>query len=279
MKLEQTPRRVLGAVRFIDVNTKLRIAEPLWVQAAGVRFVQNRSGYYVVMRAKGLDDHRELFDGPPDTTPLGSLDVELKVVDPAWRYLPRRARFTLPRDAEPDHAGKEDSLFRPIDVALFPSPAHVAETGATVIRATVIAQGSDPPVRLPGVLIRVLRASDDKLLSLGMSDWRGRPRGEATVIVPGIPVTTWGDGNGNGNGDNGNGGAGDGPVLVHETLVILEVVFDAAFQPVDRDLIDPNDPVPDPDSLQTKPPTVPTPASAKLVSGRELPVTLQVPMP
>jgi hypothetical protein len=44
--------RVLGAIRFLDAETGLPIRSPLSVAGEGMCFVANRSGMFVITRAR-----------------------------------------------------------------------------------------------------------------------------------------------------------------------------------------------------------------------------------
>lgn len=275
---EVVERRILGAIRFLDATTRLAVAEPLAVAvervqivdpATGqpitpqpalaveaVRLIRNRRGDYVIASAPGLEAHAEAFEHTPAAPPLASIALELTVSDPGRWYLPRRCTIRLPRDPDPSHADQEDSLFRLVDVALFPAPIAALAPGWAVVRAHVteavtlpLPAGQAPPP-LAGALIRVVRAGDGERLAMGLSDQRG----EALVAVPGIPVTTW--------------GADEGPVLATEIPVTLEVVFDPAAGEI-----------PDPDALEATRETLRTSsAPAALASGRVLVVALSVPL-
>jgi hypothetical protein len=164
--------------------------------------------------------------------------VELQVQDPAGQYLPRRATIDLPRDPDPANAAQSNSLFRAVDVSLFPTPAAPTWPGWAVVRASVTSP--TPGVGLADALVRVVRQSDDVRLGAGMTD----ARGEALVAVQGIPSTTFDE--------------GEGPVLATEVAVRLEVIHD------------PDAPeVPDPDDLEARRADLRVrTATAMLASGR-----------
>src|SRR5215510_7137654 len=127
MRLEQFDRRVLGAVRFVDSTTGVPVVTPLAVQAGGLRFVRNLGGHYVIAGATGLEEHTTVFEKPPANPALGALTFEITVADPGHEYLPRRQTIKLPRDPDPKNADAVDSLFRAVEVRLF--PAARAATG------------------------------------------------------------------------------------------------------------------------------------------------------
>jgi hypothetical protein len=249
MRVEQLDRRVLGALRLIDAPTRRMIGAPLSLSAEGARLVRNRSGLYILFGAPGLRAHVGMFDVPPSTPALGSLALRLTISDSRGMYLPRQSQIRLPRDPAPNVAPGLDSLFRPIDVTLFPTPSAAVEPGWALVRATVTRVGV--PQGIAGALLRVLRASDSALLARGQSD----ARGEALVAVPGVPITTW--------------GAGDGAVLASAVDAILEV------------FVDPNaGPIADPDDLEARRATLRTAsASIKLTAGKPVVVALEVAWP
>jgi hypothetical protein len=127
---ERFEQRVLGALRCLDATTGTAIARPLHVHVAtaageAADLLRNRSGLYVVAKAPGLEAHSSAFTQPPGDAPHSYVAT---VSDPDGHYLPRKANLTLPRDHDPDHAADADSLFRPIDIPLYPS------SSATTVR-------------------------------------------------------------------------------------------------------------------------------------------------
>jgi hypothetical protein len=182
MMHEHVDHRVLAALRFVDATIGSQVAASLDVVGAGVRVIRNRTGLHVVVEAPGFDAYTAAFRDPP-AVPAGS--VTLTVHDRGRRYLSRQVAVALPRDPEPTHAGFDDSLFRPVDVALYPAPAGALGVGWAVLRLSVKRGATDQG--LPYAYVRVVRDSDDELLAVGMADHRG----EALVTVAGIPVTSW----------------------------------------------------------------------------------------
>ncbi len=246
---EHVDRRVLGAVRFLDASTGVDVRESLTVTAPGVRWIRNRAGWYVIASAPGLDAHSDAFLTPPAAPPLGSVVIALTVRDPGGRYLPRQHTLRLPRDPDPLHATAPGSLFRPIDVALFPAPAARTPSGWAVVRASVAIVGTAAPVA--GALVRVARSSDGQHLASGLSD----ARGEVLVPVPGIPLTTSDE--------------GPGPVVATEVEVTVEVIVDPAAGGV-----------PDPDDLEARRFALRVASTnVMLAAGRELVASFSIPLP
>lgn len=235
MSVEMLDRRVLAALRFRDAVTGATVAGPLDVRAPGVRWIRNRRGWWVLAQAPGLEAHTRAFMAPPAAPAIGSAALVVRVADPAGRYLPRVAALALPRDPDPAKAAKPESLFQPLEVDLFPSPAAPVSPNWAVLR--VSASGAGGP--LAGALLRVVRkASPTTVLGRGMTD----ARGEALVAVAGIPVTTWEE--------------GQGSVLATEVEARVDLFWQAGAGP------------PDPDALGRIKKATKT-AAVKLASGRD----------
>lgn len=225
MTTESIERRMLGAIRFVDAVTGQRLDDGLAVTSDVASFRRNRPGDYAIFAAEGLEAHADEFDVPPvpsippalpipGAIALGSRPITLTARDLARRYLDRQATVLLPRDADPLNATDAESLFMPMAVKMYLSPAGSTWPGWAVVRATV---------NLPNALLRVVRVSDNALLGSGMSD----ARGEALVGVAGIPITTF--------------GAGAGPVLETSVNVVIQVIADPAATGA-----------PDPDDLEQR---------------------------
>jgi hypothetical protein len=246
--MELLDTRVLGAVRFVDAATSNLVTDGLTVQSAQADLRRNRSGLWIVWNAAGLEEHIFQFDQPPAIPAVGSIAVSLTISDAGGRYLARAAAIHLPRDPDSTKADQSESLFQAMPIALYPSPNAPVSPGWAVIRAHVKNNTTGDP--LGGALLRVLRTSDNQVLARGMSDGRG----EALVVVPGIPVTTFSTGNGS--------------PLATEIDVLIEAIFDAAAGAI-----------PDPDSIEGKNglPTASSPQ--KLAAGRELIVELAIAVP
>ena len=228
---ERVDRRVLGAVRFVDAATLLPVLEPLVVEAVRVtpnarptrvRWLRNRSGCYAIADAPGLEAHRDAFATPPDTPAPGSVRIAFTVRDPARRYLARRGRIDLPRDATPADASESGSLFRIVDVPMYRAPAAAFRPSWAVVRASV--PGGTADTGLAGALVRIARAdAPNDVLARGLTD----DRGEALVIVTGLASAVSPD--------------GDGPVLTMNVAARIDVIAD------------PNGPpIPDPDDLEER---------------------------
>lgn len=242
---ETVERRILGALRFVDAVTGQRVLNGLAVTLPeGMRGVRNLQGLFVITAAPGQHAATASLVQPA-YDPADAHRVEVTVRDPSGAYLDRRVGIEMPRDPRPANAAHASSVFRPVDVRLFPSPTARPAPGWATIRASVAGSGDGPP--LGGALVRVRRAGDGALLSSGLAD----PRGEALVAVPGIPVTTW--------------NPGPGHVVATSVDVTLDVVWDPAA--AGR--------LPDPDDLEARHAELAVrSAPATLASGQVLTKTL-----
>jgi hypothetical protein len=220
------------------------------VSSESARLVRNRQGLYVVTHAQGLEAHTRSFEAQPAVPAPGANTCTIDVQDPQKRYLPRRVILRLPRDPDPENRDSPDSLFRPHDVALYPAGTAPLSPNWSTVRVSVSA-GRDAQSTRPaqGSLIRIVDAGDDEVLASGISD----ERGEALVIVPGVPVTRFADeadgGEGPPGGPPGGGGPGGGhghgldepPVVVNTLAVRLEVSLAVPTPwPVNPDLLEEN---------------------------------------
>lgn len=210
--IEHDDRRILGALELLDGTTGLRVQRPLVVEAEAeaTRVIRNRGNQYVILDAPGLHSHTERFDEPPATPPIASLEAVFEIRDPAGQFLPARTAVRLPRDPSLENVLEADSLFQPRRVALVLSPSASTSPSWALVRVSVADTAGQP---LGGALIRVVRSSDDERVGIGLSEWRARHGrvGEALVAIPGVPVTTFGEGE-----------PGE-PVLVNEIAARVEV--------------------------------------------------------
>ena len=262
---ERVEDRVLGALRCIDATAQVPLTEPLAVAGTGVSFVRNRSGLYVIHEWTELPAHAAAFEAPPALPAVGAAPpLDLSITEPSGRYLPRRIRLALPRDPNPANAAATNSLFRPIDVPMYPSPHAPVGANWTVLRVTVTETASGDA--LGGALMRV--TANGSVLARGLTDWRG----EALVPVAGVPVTTWSD--------------DPDAVIVTEIAATLEAVFDPASgrrtsASVVRAGPPPaGGPLVDPDAIEIGRAGLPQAAAqVMLAAGRSLAISLQIALP
>jgi hypothetical protein len=260
---ERLEHRVLGALRCVDATTLAAIDQPLIVRAAGARIVRNPSGLYVVAAWNRLTAHEAAFDQPPSSPPIGSETLIVEVRDPGGVYVSRRVRVALPRDPglAPADAG---SLFRAVDVSMYPSAAAPVSANWVGLRATVTDAATGEA--LGGALLRVVTAT--QVLARGLTDWRG----EALVAVAGVPVTTW--------------STDPEAIVVSEIAASLECYFDPAAgtrtpaADVRAGRVPASLPLPDPQALEDARVSL-AQATAPLIlaAGRSLPVAIAVSVP
>jgi hypothetical protein len=183
--VEHVDHRALAAIRFLDEETHLPVRVPLRVAGGGLKLIRNRRGLYVVLEAPGFEDYAASFLVPDSAPPLTTFTLTAE--DPARMYLSRRFDLKLPRDATPgpDESLPASSLFRPQDVVLYASALARANAGSAIVRLTVRDEHGVP---LPNALVE-LSLSTPALSRRGLSDGRG----EALVLIPGIPIADWTD--------------------------------------------------------------------------------------
>lgn len=205
---ELVDHRYLGAISFLDRITGTLVTAPLQLAARGVTLRRNRSALYVITAAPDFDRYVASFNDP--TPPVGGQrSCIFSCSDPAGNYLPRSFTILLPRDPASANVANSDSLFRPVEVPLYPTAKAMLGVNWSAVRVAVTRQGSLTPVR--GALLRVVRTSDSVLLGSSFSD----ERGEALVAIAGIPVTDFAAGD--------PSGPATGPVVVSEVAATLEV--------------------------------------------------------
>ncbi len=184
MMLERIESRALAAIRFLDAETQRPLTEPITVTGQGLRFARNARGLHVVTDAPGFAGYAASFE-PPDPLPAGAA-FTLVASDPTRRYLARRFTLELPRDTTAPPPGQPlppDSVFRPVDVTLYPSPLMRPSARSAVVRLRVV-DAHDRP--LPGALVS-LSLADPELSRWGLSN----DRGDALILVPRIPIADW----------------------------------------------------------------------------------------
>ncbi len=227
---ELDERRILGAMRCVDRATGFILKRPFNVTSGDATLIRNRSNLYVIKTALGLETHTETFAKAPLLPVLGSISIKVQVDDPLHKYLPRTIDIDLPRDPDPNNATNDNSLFSPVDVSLYAAPNAELMANWSTVRVSVVrnvpAQGLVP---VKGSLLRIVRISDSEVLSSGLSD----DRGEALIIVSGVPITQFADDEEDGQDDE------EAPVIVSELSVRLEISFDSNLNwPINPDLLE-----------------------------------------
>ena len=116
----------------------LPIDEPLVVSAPGARLLRNRSGLYVIHSWTRLAAHEDAFDAPPAAPAVGSESLVLDVRDPSRQLsgaARRRSRcLAIPRRRT---WSRPDSLFRAVDVPMYPAASAPLSANWVELRATV----------------------------------------------------------------------------------------------------------------------------------------------
>lgn len=261
---ERIEHRVLGALRCIDATTRAVIDTPLAISAQAARLTRNGSGLYVIRAWQPLLQHAPAFAAPPQSPALASEVLRLDIHDPSGRYMSRRVAAPLPRDPRPERATEIDSLFRAIDVPMYPSTT--APVSANWVELRVNATDAANGAALGGALVRV--RNDTGVLARGLTDWRG----EALVPVAGVPVTTW--------------STAPDAVVVTEIAATLEIIFDPAQgtrSPPAR-VRDGRMPVvdtlPDPQAIEDAAAALPQASAAiTLAAGRGLTLAMTIALP
>ena len=226
MLIERVEQRVLGALQLTDRVTQTPVTRGLLISSDSVRLVRNRRGFYVITHADGLEAYTEAFPEPPDM-PIRSYNLEIS--DPQKRYLPRLLTLRLPRDPHHDNIGNVTSLFTPQNVVMYPASTASLSHNWSTVRVSVT---QDTSTLVQGALIQIIDPAENTVLASGISDQRG----EALVIVPGVPVTKFADDDDD---DNGADDDDEPPVVVNTLPVRLELSLGTSTPwPVDPDVLE-----------------------------------------
>jgi hypothetical protein len=183
---ELLDRRALALLTFIDA-LGARVLSPVSVVADGVRLFIKRPGVLVIAEAPGFEIYTAAFDSIPAAPAVGSvtLPLDIRPANPALGA--RRAGVALPRDPAPTHSDQPDSLFRPIEIALLPTPMAGLTGFAAALSVTV--RRADDNRRIEGALVR-LRPEGGRPEARAMTD----AAGDALLLVPGVPLASPGAG-------------------------------------------------------------------------------------
>lgn len=187
--IETIERRILGAVRFVDISTKARISRPLKVTAEKLTFVRNLSGDYAITRAEDADlsKHLDAFEKPPAAPAVEAREFFGEVKDPAGEFLPRAFSIKLPRDPNANNAGAATSLFRAVEVAMLSSPNRYIDANWCVVRVSVKEKATQAPIPRAG--IRVTTTNPPQTV-FGITEASGDSAGEALAVLAGVPFHT-----------------------------------------------------------------------------------------
>lgn len=185
MVQEGLESRALAAIRFFDAETRVPTAEPVVVSGEGLRIIRNVSGLHVIMDAPGFSDYATHFELP--VSPPATQTFTLVARVPSRRYLSRSFTLQLPRDTSPgpNDTLPSNSVFRPVDVTLYPSSLMSPSARSAVVRIRVEDKNGKA---LPDALV-ALSLAEPSIERWGLSN----ELGEALILVPGIPIADWGD--------------------------------------------------------------------------------------
>lgn len=249
-----TVARALAALRVVDATTGATIVTPLTLSAPGTKFVRNRRGLYVLTRCELLPGYHNAFPDaprPPDAPAVGNVPLTLAISDRSRRYLARSVVVRLPRDPDPANSAAASSVFRELEVPLYPSPVAPSDPGWAGVRVSVRATGTGVP--LSRTFLRVHRAgAPSDVLGRGLAD----ARGEAFVPIAGVPTANWSS-------------DPERPVLVTSLAAVLTAVFDP----------DASDP-PDPADIEARAADLPSSTiNLELASGRESIARVEITLP
>jgi len=179
-------RRALALIALVDPLGRPLIG-PARITGDGVRTAAKSAGRWALLAAAGLESHAIAFAAAPATPAQGTVGCAIDIRPYSGALAPRRAVVPLPRDPDPDHKDQADSLFAPVTIALFPSPACLIPPTAAAVRVTVRKHGDGR--RVANALVRV--ASDNgQYAAQSITD----AAGEALVIVPNFPLAFTGNG-------------------------------------------------------------------------------------
>lgn len=182
--MESIESRALAAIRFLDAQTRHLVTEPVIVAGKGIHVVRNSQGLLVVAGAPGFSAYAEGFEPPEPPPPAAAFTLVASA--PSRRYLDRSFTLHLPRNVTAPAGGQPlppDSVFRPVDVTLYPSPLMRPSIRSAVARIRVEDAHGTP---LPGALVS-LALTEPAIERWGLSN----ARGEALILIPGIPIADW----------------------------------------------------------------------------------------
>lgn len=192
-------RRILAAIRFVDVlgNT---VTCPQAISAPdGVRWFVKRPGVVIVTEAPGFEAYAASFAAPP-AAGAASLPIDVRPADPA--YAPRRFVLALPRGATP---ADQNSVFDPLNVVLTPGDAARPDGLAAGLIVTVTRKTDGAAIE--GALVR-LKPDGGKPATNSLTN----AAGEALLLAGAIPIAT----------------PGPGAVMLRDFAATVDAVIDPA---------------------------------------------------
>ncbi len=222
---EKIGHRYPGALRIIDQITGNQVKRTFRIKSDDLTFFTNRSFLHVISSGTGLKTYTDAFENSPEPSAdpyipdTEDLEFTFTVTDPLGEYLERSVVINLPRSLNPED---ESCVFNPLDIPVFPAPAAHLSPNWSIIRASLYSM-EDMTAQIPvqGAMMRIKNTEGDLLMS-GISDLRG----EAAVIIPGIPITTFSQGTElpHGHGHEDDDWTATGSVVETQTQATLEVI-------------------------------------------------------
>ena len=179
--IENVDLRVLAGFGCVDAITNMVIDSPLRVTAAPLVLRRNISGIFAVMDAPGVSRRatQTLFPTPA-SWPLPK-NYEIRIDDPAGRYLSRRAVIAAPQPLPAD-AGQPAALppvTTPQQVVMYPSLAAPLAPNWAVVRVAVFDNAASP-APLAWAVVQISGIAGVKPAGVTNN------LGEALLAVPGL---------------------------------------------------------------------------------------------
>jgi hypothetical protein len=184
---------VLAGFRCVDATTSLSIEDPLRIQAAPLVLRRNNSGIFAVMDAPGVSRRATQSLSPAAASWPAPVNFEIRIDDPAGRYLSRRAMIAAPQPLPREitqvtattttTAAAQPPALPPVttpqQVVMYPSPAAALGPNWAVVRVTVSSNAATP-APLPWAIVQI--SGIPGLSPAGVTN----NLGEALLAVPGL---------------------------------------------------------------------------------------------
>jgi hypothetical protein len=164
---------------MVDVYGRA-IDEPIRIYGDGVTSVRKNGGGIAIVSAAGLEPYTASFTAPSSPA-IGSRRVALDLEPASPELSPRRFELRLPRDADPEKANRDGSIFRAIEIQMLPGPGARLTGSACALRVAVRRKSDKKLVE--NALVRA-RSENEEFEARGLTN----ARGEATLIFPVLPI-------------------------------------------------------------------------------------------
>jgi len=186
--VEVCERRYLAGLIFEDATTGAPVRQALELTSPDATFFQTAGGVYVVRSARGLAEHLDAFEQPPNTPGVGDIKVVITVRERTGLYLPRLLTLALPRSPDPTAA---NSVVRPVRVPLYRSLGAQASSNWATLDARLVDVATGRAVR--NAVVEVVPDAGGAALGKGVV-MTGSPRtqGQLALSIVGLPVVVWG---------------------------------------------------------------------------------------